>query len=234
MAKEYIIIAALLIVALVAGFVAAEDVVQLNNDTTTVSDTNASSDTNATGEASDVLNGTASAWKIGWQRAKIALTFNQEKKAMEELKLADLRLIQARIAAKNGNEKAMANALEAHDRIIEKVQARVAKMDGAKDEAGIKASAEKLTGLARAIEVHQQRIEILKQKLASANLTEDQKARLENKIAKVENNTQKLVQLQESKKENLKNRLTAMTNKTDEEINKIIGIEKIKEQKGKK
>ena len=69
-----------------------------------------------------------SSLRIGWEKVKLALTFNQEKKARMELKLAEMRLNQARHAAKNNNTEAMQKALEAHDKIIQRIQERVQKI----------------------------------------------------------------------------------------------------------
>jgi Na+/phosphate symporter len=153
------------------------------------------------------------------------LATNQEKKAEIELKIAEWYSRKAEKAAKNGNIEAASKNLDKYNKMMEKIQARVQKMDGAKDEAGIKKSAEKLVGLERAIEVHQQRIDEFKQKLASENLTLEQKARLEEKLAKMESNTQKLTDLQAKKKEDLNTKLMAISGKTkaeaDNEMKKI-------------
>ena len=110
-------------------------------------------------------------------------TFNQEKKAEIELKLAKLSLIEARIAAKNNNSAAMEKALEAHQRILEKVQTRAEKLKESEKDS------EKLTGLDRAIEVHNARINNLNNLLANEDLTDEQKVRIEAKLAQAEDVT---------------------------------------------
>jgi len=168
--------------------------------------------------AIDNLEGNAGVLSVAINQVQTLLTLNQEKKAELELKLADLRLVQAKVAAKNGNIEAMQKALEAHDRIIAKVQARIEKLDGAKDNAGIKKSITKLIGLQRAIEVHEARIEKLKDILADENLTEEQRVAVENKLQKAEQNTGVLKELQLAKKEQVKTKLRAVESKTEDEI----------------
>lgn len=130
-------------------------------------------------EAED--NETASTRAIISNRVRTWFTFNQEKKAELELKLADLRLIQAKIAARNNDTEAMNKALEAHERLINKIEERIA---GMKDK--------NVTGLQNAIAVHTMRLNKLQDILANANLTDSQRAKLQNKIIHLQNVTTKL------------------------------------------
>lgn len=180
------------------------------------------SDTAIASEVNDKLDGSVSGLKIGWENFKLWFTFNNEKKAMQELKIARLRLIQAKIAAKNGDTEAMQNALEAHNKILEKIQERINAIDGASDKEGTKLAATKLVGLERAIEVHEARISKLNELLASENLTDEQRAKLENKIAKAENNTAHLREVEADKKEKITTRLRAVGNMTKEEADSAI------------
>lgn len=173
-------------------------------------------------EINDDLNGSASGLRIGWERLKLGLTFNNEKKAMQELKIARLRLVQAKIAARNNDTEAMQNALEAHNRILERVQARVNAIDGASDEKGARNAAEKIVGLERAIEVHEARISKLNEILASENLTDEQRAKVEEKISKAEENTAKLRELEAEKKDKIMTKLRAVSNMTEEEANAVM------------
>lgn len=167
-------------------------------------------------------NATTSTGEIMGNQIRTWFTFNQEKKLALELKLADLRLIQARIAAKNGNTNAMEKAMDAHERILNKIQERMGKLDGASDEKGLNASANNLVGLERAIQVHELKIERLNTRLANANLTEEQKARIEAKITKAEGVTSKIRELQQAKLDKVKTRLMAVRNLTEDEAEEII------------
>lgn len=172
-----------------------------NPDTISVSD--AESELNESEDVSSV--------GMGMKRMGIWFTFNQEKKAQKDLQLAKLYLIRAKIAAKNNNTVAMEKALEAHERIMERVQARVDKIS--KSNAG-----GNLTGLSRAIAVHEARIQKMNGILADANLTESQRTRLEAKLAHTENVTAKLRAIKgklDDRLQNLESRLEAVKNKTD-------------------
>jgi hypothetical protein len=167
----------------------------------------------------DSLEGSANALDVGMNQVQTWFTFNQEKKAQLELKLADLRLIQAKIAAKNGNAEAMQKALEAHNRIIEKVQNRISKMDGADNADKVKASYASLSRIQSSIETHEARIEKLKDILADENLTEEQMVAVEARLKQAEQNTGALKELQLNKKEQVKTKLRAVGDMTEEEIN---------------
>jgi len=224
-----IMLAALMLLSIAAPFAMAEDM--QSDITNVVTDavenavliaTNTAADATLAAEAAEDDNATASTGEIMRTQIKSWFTFNQAKKAELELKLANLRLIQARIAAKNGNEKAMTNALEAHERIINRVQERMKKIDGSSDAKALNNSAEKLVGLERAIQVHELKIGRLNSLLANANLTDEQKARIEAKIAKTQNVTAKLAELSTQKKEDIKTKLMAVRGLTEEEADKVI------------
>jgi hypothetical protein len=145
-----------------------------------------------------------------WKKADIWFTFNQEKKAEKELKLAELQLIRARVAAKNNNSEAMMNALEAHQRLIEKVQNRVSKFEDKDSAAKLRNATDKLVGLERSVEVHELRIERLNVLLNDSNLSADEIARIQLRIEQAENSTQHLRDVSEAQRERNELKIKAM------------------------
>jgi hypothetical protein len=206
---------------------ATEDVVSEN----TAADTSA--ETTAT-EAELELNESAGTGKIAWKQVQLWLTFNQERKLEREMDLARLRLIQAKIAARNNDSAAMEKALEAHERIMERAKTR---MEALKLADGDKANetAAKLVGLERAIQVHERRIAFISNVLANANLTEAQREKLELKLEKVKGVTSKLEELNQAKQEQIKTRLMAVKNMTEQEADQLMeqAKERVKEKLGK-
>ena len=174
--KLYAILAfTLMVTMLFATASVYADEASAETDTTLTAESSASDvevDSSTSAEINDNLEGSASGTKIGWENIKLWFTLNNEKKAAQELKIARLRLIQAKIAAQNGNTEAMQAALDAHDRLIDKIKTRINQIDGESTGKGIRASAEKLVGLERAIEVHEARISKLNEILANTNLTD--------------------------------------------------------------
>lgn len=159
---------------------------------------------------------------VAWKQFKLWFTFNQEKKIERELELAKIRLAQANRAAQNGNSEAAEKAMEAHERIMNRVQEKIEKLDGATTAEGLNASAVKLIGLERALQVHERRVAYLGSVLETANLTEAQRTRLETKLQSMEENADKLTQLQERKMEKIKTRVMAVRNMTEEEANEFV------------
>lgn len=157
-------------------------------------------------EATDLNDSDVSGFKVQLKELKTMLTLNQEKKAQLELELARLKLIQAKIAAKNNDTVAMEKALEAHNKLLERVNATVNAMSN---------KGGNITGLARAIQVHEKRIELLNTILASKNLTAEQKAKIEAKIEHAENITAKLKALQEKLQNKTEENETAEQNCTE-------------------
>lgn len=201
------------------------DEASAETDTTLTAESSASEvevDSSTSAEINDNLEGSASGTKIGWENVKLWFTLNNEKKAAQELKIARLRLIQAKIAAQNGNTEAMQAALDAHDRLIDKIKTRINQIDGESTGKGIRASAEKLVGLERAIEVHEARISKLNEILANTNLTDEQRAKIEDRLSKLEDNTEHLRDVEAEKKDKLKTKLRAVGNMTEDEAEAAI------------
>ncbi|MEM2874161.1 MAG: hypothetical protein QW063_01795 [Candidatus Nanoarchaeia archaeon] len=151
-------------------------------------------------EAQELNESDVSGFKVLMQELKVMFALNQEKKAQLELELARLRLIQAKIAAKNNNTIAMEKALEAHQKLMEKVRARI---NAISNKGG------NITGLERAIQVHERRIELLNEILAKVNLTEEERAKIEARLGHVENVTEKLKALQEKLQNRTRNETEA-------------------------
>lgn len=210
-----IVMLAIVFVSMLA-FVAAEEAEQTVDQATS-------------DEINDELNESVSGFDIGMAKLGIWLTFNQEKKAEKEIKLARLELIRAKIAARNNDTEAMEKALDAHNRLIERIQSRIDAIDGKATKAGIKDSATKLIGLERAIEVHEARIAKLNEILASENLTEEQRAKVQARLEQAENNTAHLKEVEAAKIERLKTRIMAVENLTEEEADDE--IQEIKDAK---
>ena len=174
-----------------------------DNVSTETTDSVISTQTTAVETVSDDLDESENvgAVRMSWEKFSTWLTFNQEKKAEKELKLARLELIRAKIAAKNNNSVAMERALDAHQKLIERINERMNKLEARN------LSSDKLVGLDRAIEVHEARIAKMNEILANANLTADQIARIEAKIAKAENVTSNLGAIQERAQEQVREKL---------------------------
>ncbi len=135
-----------------------------------------------------------------WKQADIWFTFNQEKKAEKELKLAELQLVRARIAERNNNTKAMEKALEAHQKLIERVKERISRFDNTSG------NVTKLIGLERALEVHQFRIDKLNETLGNANLTAEQREKLQERLGQAQENTDHLIEVAQEKRDKLEQR----------------------------
>lgn len=160
--------------------------------------------------------------KLGWERARLAFTFNQEKKAQFELNLAERRLLEIRKMAEKGNVQAMEKAQARHDALIESAQARLSSIQEDTKEAQIRTTAEKVVGLERAILAHENRIEVLKDILSEQNLSDEARTAMESAVARMENRTQEMSQKLEEKKDRVKTRLRAVSGDNAEDVESAI------------
>jgi hypothetical protein len=182
------------------------------------------SDNSSTIEAELEMNESASTGDVIGQQFRNWFIFNQEKKIEAELRLAKLRLIQAKIAAKNNNTEAMERAMDAHDRIMGRIQERMDRLDDHSDLNGLNDSAIELDGLQRAIQVHELRVEYLQNVLNNSNLSEQQREKIELRLEKAQNNTAHLIQVSDDREEEIKTKLMAVGNLTEDQVEQILEI----------
>ena len=156
--------------------------------------------------------------KLGWEKVGLLFTFNQEKKAQKELALAEKRLLEVKKMAEKGNLKAMEKAQEKHDALVESAQARLEKLQEDSKETQIRETATKVIGLEVALKAHENRIEVLKDILAEKNLSDEARTAIDAAVAKMENKTSAMAQKIEERKDNIKIRLRAVTEKTETEV----------------
>jgi Leucine-rich repeat (LRR) protein len=172
-------------------------------------------------EIDSSLDESVGMFKIAVKKMDIWMTRNQELKIKKELDLAKLRLIQARVAARNNNTNAMEKALESHQKIIEKIEARMNNLElgvGNSDSEDV----EKSVGLERAVEVHRLRIERINQLLENENLSENQKTRLQASIENAEKVIERLELIQERNMAQIRERIRNNSELSEEEANQLI------------
>jgi hypothetical protein len=177
-------------------------------------------DSNATSTEEEVFpkNETASKAKIGWAKIKLWFTFDQATKAEKELEVANMMLAMANQAIANNDSETAAKYMDAYNLMMKDVQRRTDLAEGG----NVNQTSIRLVALNNAIYVHEKKIAFLETKLASANLTEEQQAKLESKIAHAENVTSQLQELHDQKEEKLKTQLMATQNLTEEQANEKI------------
>lgn len=160
--------------------------------------------------------------KLGWEKVRLAFTFNQERKAEKELALADKRLLEIKRMAEKGNVKAALKAQKSHDALVERAKARLSSIQEDTKEAQVRNTAEKIIGLQRAIQAHENRIEVLKDVLAEQNLSDDARESIESAVERMENRTEVMSQRLKEKKDRVKTRLRAVTGDSEEEVDAVI------------
>ncbi len=210
-------IAIMLVATFAASMVLAEDNVTNNtgstNNTVLASATVDSLDTEINLELDESLNEDVSGTKVGWKKFQLWLTFNKEKKADKELELARYLLIQAKIAAQNGDQAAVDAAMTAHDKLMASIKARVNSIATSTSDIGIK----RFNAMEQAIQVHEATVERLQNLIANGNLTEEQIAKIEARLNRTQRLVTQLTEIQAVKRENMITQIMAIKNLTREE-----------------
>jgi hypothetical protein len=143
-----------------------------------------------------------SAFKYGWEKFKLNFVINQEIRAEKELQLARWKIAEARIATQKGNIQRAEKAMQENEKMMYEVQERISKM-------------ESLTpGLDQAIKAQEQRIIGLKTSLEYANLSEEQRIRVEEKFGRIKEVEKILEQNRERIKEKKQEKLDEIGNNT--------------------
>lgn len=156
--------------------------------------------------------------KLSWEKFKLAFTADQEVKAHKELKLASKRLVEAREMVDRGNAEGFVRAQAQHELMLQRAQTRLESIDRDGSADNIRAWARIVVGLETAVEVHEYKIAALRERLDDANLTAEQRARIEASISKMESKTEALKTKLEEREERIKTRLRAVTEKSESEI----------------
>ncbi len=161
---------------------------------------------------------TVSDGEIFREKLGLFFTFNQEKRAEKELKLAKMELIKAKIALKNNNTIAMQKALDAHDRLIENVQNKIQNKKEQSDKKDVEKSVEWLSGIEKAVDAHESKVERLNLLLANnTNLSEEEIANINARIEKSQLSITHLKEVEANKQERIKTKLMAIGNMSEEE-----------------
>ncbi|MEM4181536.1 MAG: hypothetical protein QXX68_00005 [Candidatus Pacearchaeota archaeon] len=217
--KKTILIASLFILVSTLSLIAAEEFVSSQEILL-----RPAVDPAVVSEAENSLNEDVSGFDLFKERLALRFTFNKEKRAERELKLAGMLLNRARIAARNNNTKAMEKAIEEHNRLMERVKQRV-------EESNRKnMSSEKLEGLDRAIQVHEIKIERFTQRLQNENLSEKQKENIEKMLNNSQKSIEVLNQLRELREERKEIRESFRNNLSEEKARIKSEIEAEKER----
>ncbi|MBP7708124.1 hypothetical protein KA107_00425 [Candidatus Pacearchaeota archaeon] len=205
MKTQYIIFMALMLCASMGLVIAEEN--SSANDTAiptlyAINDTNVSF-SNVSVETSD--DEVHSGFRYGWEKFKLNFIRNETKHAERELQLARWKLAEAKFKARNGNFDGAEKALEDHDKLIADIQSKIERMQNGS-----------LTpGLDRALEVHGERLSSLRLLLESSNLTDQQRAKIEMRVSKLENNTEHLSELRVEIENRGEDRLQRLENRTE-------------------
>lgn len=171
--------------------------------------------------------------KIFWKQAGLWFTFNQERKVEKEMNLAQLRLQQAEYATLNNNTKVAEKAMNSYNKLMERVNKRNQKIEEREEKQSLNESVSKLAAMDKAILAHETSIVRISDKLAIANLTEEEKTILEARLAKAQNSTAHLKEVQARKEERIQTRLMAQKNLTEDEAEEEIDDAKIQNRNQK-
>ncbi len=167
---------------------------------------------------SDISSGTVFMKEVG-----LWFTFNQERKMEKEMELAQMRLQQAEFATLHNRTQNAEKALEAYGKLIERVNKRGESVQAN----NVSVSALRLAAMDQAILSHQERLMKISSHLDNADLTEEQRVRLQERFAHAENVTGHLQEVQSEREERIKTRLMAEGNLSEAEAE--ARIEKAKE-----
>lgn len=201
---------ALILVLAVFPQVIAEETI-LENETQTNESVIAPAPTEETNETVTPVQLRRARWQI-W------FTFNKERKAERQLQLAEMELIRARMAALKNDSKTLREALKNHEALLEKVRNTVQNKREKNTEEGLNESTTWLTGINRAIEVHENKITRLNLLITEGtNLSEDQISQIQQRINQTQQVIEHLKTVQANQNERVKKRFMAIENLTEEQ-----------------
>lgn len=243
-----VLIMVLLLVGM-SGFISAVNNVSLNS---TMNDTrsNINTTSNATMSNTNITVNNSASSNIsvgalpgsffygldkGISNLRLALMFNQEKKAQLALKIAQKRLAEAQILAQRGKYNRSLQAEKAHKKIMKKAEKAIIKMNQEGNANKTFRDLQKITRMQAQLENHLRLISQMKMQLLSQkgqNLTQEQLNQLDNLFSSMENSSVNVSLSAQQQKENMKTRYKALKNLTNSQLNQT--VEKIDSKEGYK
>jgi hypothetical protein len=139
--------------------------------------------------------------RYNWEKFKLNFVRNQTVRAERELQLARWKVAEARIATQQGNIQRAERAMKENEKMMSRVQERVSRM-------------ESLTpGLDQALRVQEERVNRLNLALEDANLSEEQRERIDANLERIGNVSRILEQNRERIQEQRQGRLDGIQNR---------------------
>lgn len=152
-------------------------------------------------------------------RWQMWFTFNKERKAERQLQLAEMELIRARMAALKNDSKTLHEALKNQEELLEKVRNAVENKREKNTEQGLNESTTWLTGIDRAVEVHENKITRLNLLISEGtNLSEEQISLIQQRINQTQQTIEHLKEVQTEQGERIKKKFMAIENLTEEQV----------------
>ncbi|MBN1792505.1 hypothetical protein JW826_02365 [Candidatus Woesearchaeota archaeon] len=157
-----------------------------------------------------------------WDRMRLAFTFNKEKKAQKALMIAEERLAEFRVMAEKGKADKAEKARARYELFLQRSQEAAEDIGRAEDADGAMDAWRRIAGLQNAVEAHRDHLakvtERIETALQNGNLTDDQKAKLEAMLDKVETQSEEFEAKVDSKKDSVKIKYKVLSGKSDEEV----------------
>ncbi len=155
---------------------------------------------------------------VALDRIRLALVFDKEKKAELGLKIAEKHLQKAKILALKGKAKGLDKATANYERFLEIARKQV-ELAKARNETE---RAEKLQALITQLEIHEDEVEDAEELLAAANITDDQRERILQKLEQMKQRAEEHKKMVEARKEQIKTLLKQKYNMSEEEVDEVM------------
>lgn len=209
------------------GFISAADNLSANSTTNaTMNVTNNNTVNTSTNVSAGVLPGSfLYGLDKGLNNLRLALTFNQEKKAQLALNIAQERLAEAEVLAQKGEYNKSAEAVNAHEKMMVKAQDAINNMN---QNGNANKSLENLKNLVQVqtrIQNHLQSISMAKEQFLKnhgQNLTQEQLNQVDNLFNSMENASVNASLVANQQRENAQTKYKALGNLTDSELNQTV------------
>jgi len=157
----------------------------------------------------------------GWDKVKLAFTFNKEKKAELALGMAEKRLADAEAMAEAGNSEAAEKARLRYEDFLGKAEEAAEKIQ-TKKESQTENALIKVEDMQKKLQLHKEKSEAIKAKIlekkAAGDMDEEQLAKLEEVFSKIGERTGEAEAKLEQRQESLRARYKVLSEMSDEEI----------------
>jgi hypothetical protein len=175
--------------------------------------------------------GSISGFERTMERFQLFFIMNPEKKANKGLEIAENRLAEIEKLIEDGNIEEVEKLRQEYGNVLNRVEKAMNKIEANGDFNKSQEDFRKVVRIQNRVESHQEKREMIHLRiLENQNITLEELENMENIFGEIQNSSNNLTSLVETRKENFETKLKVLSEMSDEELEEL--LEKVESEEG--